>query len=442
MPEYAEKPLTIVERRRARRLAYWNGAVWSIGNGLASTTLVVYLAGELGAEKIGLGIGLILAARHLVGVLRLGAPVVIGRWVDRKWFCIASFFLSTLLLMALPLVAAPGRLPSAEASLAALVVLWCLYHLMQYLATVALWSWLADLVPLRIRGCFLGHRERWMVAGGACAMVASGLFTYWWQETRASPDRWIGYAISAGVGTLFMLAALVPLCKIPRVATSWIARHGASLSNVLAPFFDRRFLSLLMFGCWFSFFNGVTQSVQFIYPKEMLGISLLAMLALQTGMRLGQLSVSPSLGRLADRVGNRPVMMFSLLLVAQGPLFYFFSTPGQPWWFAGAWVVWIAYAGLNVCLPNLMLKNSPAQTNTPFIATYFTVTGLCYAAGTILGGAMLDRLGDETFTWLGHARLDFYQYSFLFGWITRSLGVLVLLLVIEGRENAGKRAGN
>ncbi len=261
MRESADKPLMIFERRRARRLAYWNGAVWSIGNGLASTTLVVYLALELGAGKIGLGIGLILAARHLVGVLRLGAPVVIGRWIDRKWFCIASFFLSTLLLVALPLVCWPGLLPSPEASLAALVVLWCLYHVMQYLATVALWSWLADLVPLRIRGRFLGRRQRWMVAGGACAMIASGLFTYWWVQTQTRSVHWIGYAISTAAGADFMLAALIPLLKMPRVATSWIARHGASLSNVLAPFCDRRFLSLLMFGCWFSFFDGVTQSL-------------------------------------------------------------------------------------------------------------------------------------------------------------------------------------
>jgi len=416
-------------------LAYWNGAIWSIGNGLASTTLVVYLALELGAKRTGLGIALILSARHLVGVLQLAAPAVIGRWVDRKRFCVASFFLSTLLLMALPFLAAPGWLPSPEASLAALVVLWSLYHLMQYLATLALWSWLADLVPLRIRGNFLGHRQRWMVARTAYAAVASGLFTYWWTLTHPPHLRWIGYAISAGVGTLFMLMALIPLGKMPRVATSWIARHGASLSNLLAPFFDRRFLSLLMFGCWFSFFNGVTQTVQNFYPMRVLGISLFVMLTLQTGMRLGQLGVSPSLGRLADRFGNRPVMMFCLLLVAQGPLFYFLSTPGQVWWFAGAWAVWIAYAGLNVCLPNLMLKSSPAQTNTPFIATYYTVTGLCYAASTILGGAMLDRLGNQTFTWFGHVTLDFYQYSFLFGWITRSLGVLVLLLVVEGRAD-------
>jgi len=91
----AEKPLTVRARRRARRLAYWNGAVWAIGNGLASTTLVVYLALDLGAGRIGLGIALILAARHVVGLLRLGAPALIGRLVERKRFCLVQRFTSS-----------------------------------------------------------------------------------------------------------------------------------------------------------------------------------------------------------------------------------------------------------------------------------------------------------------------------------------------------------
>src|SRR3972149_937384 len=139
--------LTVRQHRRARRLAYWNGAVWAVGNGLASTTLIVYLAMDLGADKIGLGIGLILATQHVVGLLRLSAPAMIGRLMDRKRFCLGTFFVGTLVLLALPLVVAPGRLPSAVASLRALIVMWCLYHLLQYLGTIALWSWLADLVP-------------------------------------------------------------------------------------------------------------------------------------------------------------------------------------------------------------------------------------------------------------------------------------------------------
>jgi predicted MFS family arabinose efflux permease len=231
---------------------------------------VVYLAQELGAKKIGLGIGLILAARHVVGLLRLGAPVVIGRLIDRKRFCLAA-----------------------------------------YLA------------------------------------------------------------------------------------------------------------------------NGITQSAQYTYPKDVLDVRLFALLALQTAMFCGQWAVGPWLGWLADRLGNRPVMIGSLLLAAQGPLFYYLATPERRWWFAGAWAVWIAYAELNVCLPNLMLKLSPGQSSTPYIATYFAVTGLCYAVNTIGGGAMLDRYGGHILTLPGELTLGYYQSVFLLGWLARGLGLLVLLLVIE-----------
>lgn len=431
-------PLPVIQRRRAQRLAYWNGAIWAVGNGLASTTLIVYLAMDLGAKEIGLGIGLILAVRHVVGLLRLSAPAMIGRLADRKRFCLGTYFLGTLVLLGLPLVAAPGRLGSAVASLWALVVLWCVYHLLQYLGTIALWSWLADLAPLGIRGRFLGRRQRWIVAGEAASMLAGGLFVWGWHQLYPMSPRWIAYVIPATLGGVTMIAALVPLALIPPVVKSPTACRGATLRSILAPFSDSRFLRLVLFGCWFSLSNGLTQSAQFSYPKQVLGVALFALLAMQTGMRVGQLTASPWLGRLADRLGNRPVMMGCLFLVAQGPLFYFLSTPDARWWIVGAWAVWIAYAGINVCLPNLMLKLSPEEANTPYIATFYAVTGLSYAANTILGGWLLDRFADSTWSLFEGFTLDYYQAIFLAGWIARSLGLLVLLTVIEGR---GRRSG-
>jgi MFS family permease len=438
--------LSIAVRRRAWRLAYLNGGLWAVGNGLASSTLVVYLALQLGAPNVGLGISLILAARHLVGVLRMGAPLLIGRIADRKTFCLGAFLLSALLLFSLPLLAAPGVLTTAGMSLGALVALWTLYHLLQYLGTIALYSWFADIAPLRIRGRFFGFRERWMVAGEAAAAIACGLFTYWWTTAHSEEPqlKWIGYAISAGMGACFMIAAIVPLWMMPRAEA--VSRMSPSIDwKALAkPFTDNRFLRLLLFGCWFSFSNGLTQTVQYSYPKEILKISLLAILAVQTGMRLGQLSISPALGRMADRVGNKTLMLFCLVLTAEGPLCYFFSTPEAPWWFVVAWFLWIAYAGLNIGLPNLMLKLSPGKSgataglsssasNTPYIAAYFTLTGLCYAANTILGGWLFDCYGQSSFEFFG-GTLDYNQFIFLIGWAARCLGILALLVVIEPRN--------
>ena len=387
----------IFERRRARRLAVWNGALWAIGNGLASTTLVIYLARELHAERLGLGISLIVAAPQIAGLLRLGAPAMIDRLGNRKQFCLATFLLSALLLAALPWVCSPGRLPTPSWSLAALIVLWCLYHLLQYLATVALWSWMADVAPRPIRGRFLGQRERWFVAGQAAAAIDAGLFVWGFTQTHPGMHGWIVYAIPALIGAAFMLAALAPLGLMPSAAMPpAVQRRAPRLRSLLKPFGDARFLRLLVFGCWFSFFNGVTQSAQNYYPMQVLGISLFLSLALQTGMRLGQLTVSPRLGALADRLGNRPVMIVSQLLVAAGLLFFAAATPTHWAWFIGAWVLWIAYAGLNVCLPNLMLKLSPERSNAPYIAAFYAVTGLCYAASTIVGGALVDQCGTWT----------------------------------------------
>lgn len=432
-------PLVAVDRRRAMRLANWNGALWAAGNGLTSSMLIVYLAMEFKAPGIGLGTGLILAAPQLAGLLRLAAPPLIGRLVERKRFCLAMYLCSALLLLGLPLAAAPGWMPSPACSLAALVALWCAYQVLEYLGTVALWSWLADLVPLRIRGRFLGRRERWMAAGQAAGMLACGLFVWKWQKTWPGQAKWIGYAIPACAGAALMIAALAPLARIPAAKFSRAAVRGATLSAMLAPLLDSRFLRLLLFGSWFSFFNGIIESPQATFPYKVLGMQIFAMLWLKTGLRLGQVAVGPQVGRLIDRLGNRRVMMGSMLLVAQAPLFYFLATEQQPWWIVAAWAMWIAYVGLNIGLPNLMLKLAPRESNTPYIAVWFTVTGLCFAGSTLLGGTLLDRYGDVMFTCPGAYRLDFYHAAFLLGWLARSLGALLLLLVVEP---SGPPSGN
>jgi len=427
--------LTVCQRRRARRLAYLNGGLWAIGNGLASSSLVVYLALELDAPGLGLGIGVLLAAPRIAGLLQLAAPAMIARLGDRKRFCVATLLASAVVLFGLPLAASPNCLPSARMSLAALILLWCAYHLLEYLGRIALWSWFADLVSLGIRGRFFGIRERWMTTGQAVGMVVAGLFTWCWHN-HWCPDlpRWIGYAGPAVVGTLFMAGSVIPLSRIPGIETGRKTPPAAKLHSLIAPFVDKRFRRLILFGCWFSFFNGVTQTAQNIFPYRVLGLTLFVMLALKTGMRVGQLTVSPWMGKLADRFGNKPVMIATLPVVAAGPAFFLAAGAAGWWWLIGAWTVWVAYAGLNVCLPNLMLKLSSGQTNTPHIATYYAVTGFSTAIATLIGGWMFDNFGDYYFCLPFAARnysLDFYQYSFLFGWITRTMGVLLLLLLIE-----------
>jgi MFS family permease len=414
-------------------MAYRNGAIWALGNGLASSTLVIYLALELGAPGAGLAISMILAAPQIARLLRLAAPGLIRRSGSRKRFCLVTYVLSLAVLALLPACIVTRSLHTPAVGLIVLVVAWCAYHLLEYLGTVALWAWMGDLVPLPIRGRFLGRRERSMVAGQAIGMLVAGLFTMTVRDVWPELPNWLVYVIAAEAGVVCMALSLLPLTAMPDPATRTDPnkRKSTTWSGLLAPLTDKRFRRLIYFGCWFSFFNGVTQSVQYLYPARVLAIALGFMLLLKVGMRLGQLAISPAMGRFADRLGNRPVMLVTLPIVATGPLFYLFSTPEHWYWMVGAWVVWIAYAGLNVCLPNLMLKIAPGETKAAYIASFHAIGGLCVAASTLLGGILFDRFQDVQFDILGRWQFDFYQYSFLFGWITRTMGVFLLVLIVE-----------
>jgi MFS family permease len=358
---------------------------------------------------------------------------------------VGTYVLSGLVLLALPLAAVPGWLPSASKSLAAVVLLWCVYHVLEYLGSVALWSWIGDLAPWRTRGRFLGRRERWMVAGQAAAMIAAGLLSYVCHEVFPKKDypgmAWVAYAIPATLGACCLVASVVFLLRTAHPNPTRNAAPRVTLAAMLAPFADRRFVRLLCFGCWFSFFNGLTQTAQEMYPLQLLGISLLVNNSMRVGMRAGQFGISPWMGRLADRFGNRRVMMACLPIVATGTLFFMAATP-QAWgWVAGAWIVWIAYAGVNVCLPNLMLRLSPAPARTAYVAAFETARGLSVAASILLGGLAADYLRNETFVLFGGAWvLDCQQWMFFFGWATRTMGVLVLLLVLEPARSATHRA--
>ncbi len=412
------------------RLAYWNAGLWAVGNGLASTLLVVYLALEYGAR--GLAISLILAAPRLAGLLRMGVPPLLRRVGRRKAMCLAGFAMSSALLLALPIVSAPGVLGSDTTALAALVLLWSGYHLLEYSATVALWSWLGDVAPRRVRGRFIGRRERWLTLGRIAGMLGCGLLAYGWEQLLPDQPGWIAYAVPAALGALAMALSLLPLAAMPAFADTLAATPGPSLAELAAPLRDRRFLGLLVFGCWFSTCNGLTQAAQSIYPKSVLGISLLWLLALQCLMRLGQSGISPAVGRFCDRYGNRPAMIAAQFVVALGPLFYLLATPSAPGWIALGWAAWIAYAGLNVGLPNLTLKFGGPRHAASYIATFFAVTGVFYGVSTVLGGIAWDWLREDarSAAWASGA-LDAFGYLFVLGAAGRMLGVPLLMRIRE-----------
>lgn len=431
-----------VPTQRAFYLAYANGALWALGNGLGSTSLIIYLVRQLGAT--GLGISVVLAAPHIVGVLRLNASVICERVVRRKSFCVSCYAISAVLLACIAQLATPGWLASPAWTLPVIASLWCIYHLLEYLATVVLWAWLGDIAPVDIRGRFIGVRERWMLFARIAGMLLAGGFAWLWHSFTSPADAWAGYAIPACFGALMMSVAVVPLLRLsdPREPK---AKLQPTLSNLFAPLADKRLRWLIAFGIWFSIANGLTQSAQFLFPIIAFAVPLVVRNIYVSGMRLGQAALAPAVGRYVDRFGNRGALIASQLIIATGPLFflaarYVSNDPSdafltwRPSWYVlfGAWVAWIAYVGLNVGLPNLMLKLAGPSGKAAYVAWYFAVTGVVYGISTIAGGAVYDWLLEAKPRWsLGAIVIDHHDVLFTAGFLLRASAVLFLLPLRE-----------
>ena len=428
-------------QRRAFRLAYSNGALWALGNGLGSTALIVYLVRQLGAA--GLGIGAVLAAPHISGVLRLAAPAMVGYVANRRNFCISCYGASAVLLALISLLAEPGRLTSPEYTLPLVIGLWCVHHLLEYLATVILWSWLGDIAPVEIRGRFIGMRELFMLLARIAGMLLAGGFVWFWEYVY--PYELFGrYAIPAAAGAALMMAALLPLARLPD-ATRKAASESKQPPSLLRPLADPRMRWLLAFGIWFSIANGLTQSAQFLFPIVALALPLFVRNVYTSGMRLGQAALAPAVGWNVDIFGNKRMLILAQLIVAVGPLFFVLAnhTRQQPtdhyfgwqlsWWvLGGAWLVWIAYIGLNIGLPNLMLKLAGPAAKASYVAWYFALTGVVYGVCSILGGALYQWLRDTEPTWsLGSIVINHDDMVFTAGFVLRVLAVLWLLPLQE-----------
>jgi len=416
-------------RRRSIVGAYVNGALWGIGSGLVSVTLVIYLAREY--EATGFAISCLIAAPAFAGLLRLLTPLWLDRVGSRRKFCIGMFLASAVVLFALPIISAPHVLPLPAESMAALAITWAGYHVLEYMGAVALWSWFGDLVPRTIRGRFVGRRQAWTNAGKVAGMVIAAVGTYVWYDYCKAAGRldlnWVSYASCGLAGAiLFALSAwpLATMTDLPLHAADQPQRDSLR-QQLLGPWKDPKFRRLLWFGLWFSFSNGLMQTAQRIFQMNVLGMSFVEKKALDSGSRGVQSILMPYVGDWVDRRGNVPVLAFSQGIIAMAPLFFLIASPGAPWWILGAYFCWLAYAGENVTQPNLMLGLSPRGETAAYASAWFAWTQLAYSLSALLGGALFDLLA-ERFEPLSIAaiQIDHFAVLFLACWLLKSIGVI------------------
>jgi hypothetical protein len=228
------------------------------------------------------------------------------------------------------------------------------------------------------------------------------------------------------LGAGMMLISVIPLSPMSAASHAPSAIPRAPWRSLLTAVADRQYRWLLAANCWLGVVNGLTQAANELYPIRVLRLRYEWRLALLGLMRAGQSAIAPWAGRLADRLGNRPVMIVSQLIAATGSLFLLAARPDFVLPLLGAYVAWIAYAGINVGLDNVKLKLAPVDNNAPYLAVYYALSDLAGGAAIVAGGHLFDTLATA-----GSGVVQLYAQIFFWGWIARSSAAIFLARIVE-----------
>lgn len=458
LPSASRSPLADapIYRRRAARDAFCSNAfLWGVGNSFVNSTFVVYFLTALVpnasvSTTLGTAIAWTVAAPRLIGLLRLLTPAAIGWAGGRKRLCVACAFLAPLILLALPLGSpfferlATGGDGGLNRAFFLIGALWALHHLVEYVATTALWSWMGDVVTSASRLRFFARRERRLLLGKLVGLAGVGAFTYLQRSSLFPSDFFASDAWKIALpllGVVFLTVSAVPLFRAPEICVEASDKliFSKMLRGLIAPFRSPPFLTLVLFGAAIQAILGFTQSPQYYFRTSVLQLSLFTSLTSSAFINVGQWASAGRAARLVARL-NVPTACFSALSVVALGFLAYATAPTNAWFavFAAA-LFWIAWVVVNIALNNEITKRSEPRERSAFVSFYFAATALAFGLASMGGGRVFDRvraLAVELQT--PTLEVEYCRFIFLVAGALLALAP-ILLLPFRDKRNSNNR---
>jgi len=284
-------------------------------------------------------------------------------------------------------------------------------------------SWMNDLVPPRQRGTFWGKRNRIIGWAQFFAILTGGVVLFLGKKA--------GHEL-ASFGVLFLLAAVARiLCLLPLSRQYEPEFHKPDrdsefhfylfLGKLVSTNFGR--FTLFVMGINFSVFLAASLIPAYLLKVLNVGYMKYSLITLTSATLT--LVFMPYWGQLADRFGNRRVMIATGLMIP-------FVILGWAL-FTSFWIFLVlqvfggfVWAGFNLCMSNY-IYDAVRPVNIPKIYAYFnTLNTFSMFLGTLVGGVLADLLilWNVQIAGLGPLRIVFIL-SFLIR--------LALFLILNGK---------
>lgn len=419
-------------------IAWMFGAIWM--HALAGAPLTVF-AKAIGASEF--EFGLLSAMPFAAALLSLPASVLTDRTGRRKAIFLVALYCNRLLWIVIAIV--PTWLVYrygwnyAPLAIFCFLALTFLMHAGQAIGSPAWVSWMADIVPDRVRGRYFARRRQWGILTAIPAALLAGWVLDHYRASNAD-----NLTLMIVCGAIFIVAALFGLVDIasfhfvPHVSRP---KPRQPLSRMLLhPLKNSRFV-------WFSactaiLWFAVAGQGQFVskYLIDHLNVSSMEvqMMLLVTPL-LTQLLVLPIWGKAIDRYGKKPAMLAAVLGIVPVGIGWVLMNSGQTWLgyvlacFGAAWWTGVEVANFNLVLELSGTDRDGNDGGSAYMAINAVIVNVAGMLGGLFYGLIAEYLVlfnyDLGISWL--KPLSFYEVLFAISAVLRFAAFLPLLRVHE-----------
>jgi MFS family permease len=394
---------------------------------LVASSITTEFFRELGATELQFGLlgGLPMI---MLSLQFLGAYLyVTGRIRRRK--PIFMFMLIACRLLFVPMALLPLLMPQVPGWywIVPFIALSAASSAMNNLVTPLWLSWMGDLVPRPLINRYWAERQRYMQLVWTAAFLAVTLFilhsSHW--PVRSS------FALLAMLGVAAGIADILLFIRVPEPETHTGESEGI-FRTLVAPLRDAHYRGVVLFNCFFVFSTMFAAAFWQIYLLKILRVELWKTNLMWCVMGIGVALIARTWGRLADRHGQRPVLVLSVALKPWIALAFLLATPANAFWFLSIVFFFDSMANSGHIIANngFMMKVAPRNNRAMFAAATQALSGIAGGLGAILSGYALQLTDNFHLDWAGR---DWNHYHLIF-FISFWLRMLCIPMALRIRE--------
>nr|WP_275974241.1 MFS transporter [Argonema galeatum] len=392
--------------RSSLRASTWDGVFAAIFANITGGVLLTNFLLQLNATPM--EIGILSSIPMLVNLLQPVGAYLASKTTSRFKYDLSAFGPSRLLwlILVLGIWLASGNNTDKHNLLRWTLCIVLASNILNSLGCASWLSWMATLVPGRLRGRYFGIRNSAANLTNLISIPLLGLAVSAWPGGTIQ-----GYGAVLLLGVVFglislgcqrfmadvnpqeQLGALERLCRGAGEQGNFLTQNSeldtqSSLSSQ-SPVANNFLRFLLYFGFW-TFAANVSSPFFNLYLLDDLAIDVTWVTvynSLSSGANLLMLVIW---GKLADRIGNRPILLFVGILVAVTP-FLWLGTGNNA---ISLWV-WLpllhlltggTWAAIDLCNNNIQMGIAPDRNQATYFALVAAVGGVGGALATTAAG--------------------------------------------------------